>query len=178
MIKIYKYSITSKEYLDVIQDRSLSGKKRDEAIDAKIKEIGKEVSVREYFSDYSRDSWRIDYRYAIFGEPENCIEKLAKSETNFDNDLSYLSTRNNCPEDLIEERTSWDEMKDFASGLANFIESLESEIATGKIVVRRKGLVDAEKLKENLYHRLEKYPKDYQILTTLDIIDKLEENES
>lgn len=135
MIKIYKYNRDDSEYKRVVNDPSLKGKKRDDAIDGIIQAIGNEVTIREYFKDHDRNSFfRSDsVTYVCFGEPEGCIEKLAYSEIQYDNNLSYCTAKENHPEDLIEERTSWDELEDYADGMYYFIDSLKEEIAAGKI---------------------------------------------
>lgn len=134
-MEIYKYYYDTDEW-EQIRNSNLKGKKREEAFDAYIKEHGEKVSIKDYFNDGERDNWRDKtYSYKCFGEAENCFERLAKSEMNFDNDLCYCSVSNNSPEDLIEERTDWDEMKSYADGLYYFIERLKGEIASGKIVL-------------------------------------------
>ena len=135
MIKIYKYNPEDKRFRDVVNDNTLKGKKREEALDNWAKENGAEVSIKDYFNDYNRNSWRKDYAYRCFGKAENCIERLAYAEIEYDGDLSYCSVRENSPEDLIESRTDWDAMKSYADGLAYFIDSLKSEIADGKIIL-------------------------------------------
>lgn len=135
MIKIYKYDHNDKGFQAVVNDNTLKGKKREEALDNWVKENGTEVSIKDYFNDYYRNSWRKDYAYRCFGKAENCIERLAWSEIDIDGDLSYCSTKENFPEDLIESRTDWNEMKNYADGLYYFIESLKSEIAEGKIIL-------------------------------------------
>lgn len=135
MIKIYKYHIEDKGFRDVVNDNTLKGKKRTEALDNWVKENGTEVSIKDYFNDYNRNSWRKDYAYRCFGKAENCIERLVYAELEYDNDLSYCCVREASPEDLIESRTDWDAMKSYADGLSYFIDSLKSEIAEGKIIL-------------------------------------------
>lgn len=135
MIKIYKYSPSSTWFKDVVNDSVLKGEKRDIAIDNAIKEHGVQISIVEYFKDCQRNSWSKDYCYACYGEAEDSIERLVNAEINYDEGLIYLKDKNNHPEDLIESRTSWDEMKDYADDLYWFINSLISDIAIGKIIV-------------------------------------------
>lgn len=135
MIKIYKYSPNSIWFKGVINDSALKGKKRDLAIENAIKEHGEQISIVEYFKDLNRNSWGKDYCYSCYGEPEDSIERIVNAEINYDNDLNYLSAKNNNPEDLIESRTSWDEMKDYADGLYWFINSVISDVVSGKIIV-------------------------------------------
>lgn len=135
MIKIYKYSPNSTWFVDVVNDSTLKRKKRDLAIENAIKENGEQISIVEYFKDWNRNSWRKDYCYSCYGEPENSIERLVNAEINYDNDLIYLDAKNNNPEDLKESRTSWDNMKDYADGLYWFIDSVISDVVAGKIIV-------------------------------------------
>ncbi len=135
MIKIYKYDPSSNWFKDVVNDSTLKGKKRDIAIENAIKEHGVKISIVEYFKDWKRNSWGKDYCYTCYGEAEDSIERLANAEINYDEGLAYLSAKNNHSEDLIESRTSWDEMKNYADGLYRFIDSIISDVATGKIIV-------------------------------------------
>ena len=136
MIKIYKYNNNDKGFRAVVNDNTLKGKNHEEAIDNWIKDNGTEVTIKDYLSDYWRHSFRKDYSYRALGKPENCIERLAYAEIEYDCDLSYCTVREHSPEDLIESRTSWDEMRNYANGLASFIDSLKSEIVNGTICVK------------------------------------------
>jgi hypothetical protein len=136
MIKIYKYDHNDKGFRAVVNDNTLKGKKRTESLNDWIKANGTEVSINDYFNDHKRDSFYTEYSYHCDGKPDNCIERLAYAELEYDNDLSYCTVREHSPEDLIESRTSWDEMKSYANGLAYFIGSLKSEIANGTICVK------------------------------------------
>lgn len=137
-MEIYKYYHNTKEWNEICNGK-LKSKEREAAFDNYIKTKGQKVTLQEYFSDYDRNSFswykERNYAYKCFGEAENCLERLAKAETDWDNGLSYCSAKSNHPEDLIESRTNWDEMQSYADGLYYFIESLKSEIAEGKIVV-------------------------------------------
>ena len=134
MIKIYKYDPSSTWFKDVVNDSTLKGKKRDIAIEDAIKEHGAQISIVEYFKDWNRNSYCKDYCYACYGEAENSIERLVNAEINYDEGLTYLNARNNHPEDLIERRTSWDEMKGYADGLYWFINSIISDVVKDKII--------------------------------------------
>jgi hypothetical protein len=136
MIKIYKYDHNDKGFRAVVNDNTLKGKKRTESLNDWIKANGTEVSINDYFNDHKRDSFYTEYSYHCDGKPDNCIERLAYAELEYDNDLSYCTVREHSPEDLIESRTSWDEMRNYADGLAYFIGSLKSEIANGTICVK------------------------------------------
>lgn len=137
MIKIYKYDYNDEGFRAVVNDNTLKGKKRTEALNDWIKTNGTEVSINDYFNDHRRYGfYNNTYSYHCEGKPENCIERLAYAELEYDNDLSYCWVREASPEDLIESRTGWDEMKNYADGLAYFIGSLKSEIANGTICVK------------------------------------------
>lgn len=137
-MEIYKYDHTTKEW-DEILNSKLKSKEREAAFDNYIKTKGQKVSLQDYFKDGDRNnlSWRCEksYSYKCFGEAENCFERLAKEEIDWDEGLCYCSTRDRSPEDLIESRTDWDDMKSYADGLYYFIGSLKREIAEGKIVL-------------------------------------------
>ena len=136
-MEIYKYYYNTEEWNKLVNS-GLRDKERNAAFDKYIKKNGTKVSIKEYFNDYDRDNrWRdLGYSYKCFGDAENCVERLAKSEREYDDDLGYCSIANNFPEDLCESRTDWDELKCYADGLKNFIDELKSEIASGKIVIR------------------------------------------
>lgn len=133
-MEIYKYYNNTKEWNEIVNSK-LGDKERNIAFDNYIKKHGTKVSLKEYFNDHDRNRcWKgLGYFYEFFGEAENCIERLAKSEVNYDSDLEYCSVVKNFPEDLCESRTDWDEMKGYADGLESFISQLKSEIASGEI---------------------------------------------
>lgn len=135
MIEIYKYNPSSIWFKNVVNNSALKGKKRDISIENAIKEHGVQISIVEYFKDWKRNSCGKGYCYACYGEVENSIERLVNAEINYDEGLNYLSAKNNAPEDLIESRTSWDEMKEYADGLYYFIDSVISDVVIGKIIV-------------------------------------------
>lgn len=135
MIKIYKYNPRSIWFKEAVNNGKLKGKKRDIAIANAIKENGVQISIVEYLKDWNRNDWGEDYCYACYGEAENSIERLVNAEINGDGCFNYWNVKNNCPEDLIESRTSWDEMKGYADGLCSFISSVISDFVTGKIII-------------------------------------------
>ncbi len=137
-MEIYKYYHNTKEWNEICNSK-LKSKEREAAFDNYIKTKGQKVTLQEYFRDYDRNGFNVykarNYAYKCFGEAENCLERLAREETDWDDGLSYCSAKSHNPEDLIESRTDWDEMQSYADGLYYFIESLKREIAEGKIVV-------------------------------------------
>lgn len=137
MIEIYKYNPRSIWFKDVVNDDTLKRRKRDIAIANVIKEHGAQISIVEYLKDLNRNDWGKDYCYACYGETENSIERFVNAEINGDGCLNYWNVKNDCPEDLIESRTSWDEMKGYADGLYWFISSVISDFITGKIIVSK-----------------------------------------
>ena len=96
MIKIYKYNHTDNEYRTVVNSK-LKSKEREKAIDKWIEENGTETPIQTYFKDVHRNSWGNDYSYKAFGTPDNCIERLAYGEIEYDNELSYCDAKNNHP---------------------------------------------------------------------------------
>ena len=135
MIEIYKYNPSSTWFKNVVNDSTLKGKNRDTAIENAIKEHGVQISIAEYFKDWNRNSCCKDYCYACYNGAENSIERLVNAEINYDKDLTYLNAKNNNPEDLIESRTSWDEMKGYADGLYWFINSIINDVVMDKIII-------------------------------------------
>lgn len=133
-MKIYRYSPNSTEYQKILNDNSLKSKQKDNALNDAIQTLGTEVTLQEYFNDTKRNFYFKDYNYQCFGDAKNIIERLAYGEIKYDNDLSYCNIKENFPEDLIESRTDWNDMKDYADGLYYFIKSLKSEIACGNII--------------------------------------------
>ena len=139
MIKIYKYNAEDKDYRAIVNS-GLEGTERDKALEEWVKANGKAISIMDYFSTYDRHSYyghQYPEVYTCYGTPENCIERLVNAELQYDGDLSYCWVREASPEDLIESRTDWDEMKSYADGLAGFISALKSEIAEGIIKVSK-----------------------------------------
>lgn len=132
---IYKFYPSTKEWSNIVNS-NMKRKEIDAALDKYIKENGEKVSIQDYFNDHNRNSFSIDYSYKCFGDATNIFERLAKGEIDYDNDLNYLNVVKKSPEDLIESRTDWDDMKSYADGLASFIDSLKYEIANGTIILK------------------------------------------
>lgn len=134
---IYKYDYTTKEWYDICNS-NLKYKEREIALNNYIKRNGEKVSLQEYFKDNKRNSWKDKkHNYKCFGDAENCLERLAKDELDYDSELVYCSAKKNNPEDLVEGRCDWDDMKSYADGLYYFIESLKDEIARGEIIINQ-----------------------------------------
>ena len=167
MIKIYKYDPRSNWLKDVVNDSTLKGEKRDIAIENAIKEHGIQISIVEYFKDWNRNNWNKDYYYNCYGEIENSIERLANAEIHYDEDLAYLSAKNNHPEDLIEDRTHWNEMKDYADGLYRFIDSLVSDIVSDKISIPQDNWRSSDEQMKFLWKYAEQNNYDGRILASL-----------
>ena len=120
-----------------IRNSGLEGKERKTAFDDYIKRTGQLVTVQEYFNDNDRlRGHYTNIHYQCFGECKNFIDKLVYGEIEYDSQLYYITARNNHPEDLIESRTGWEEMKSYADDLADFIESLKDDIASGLITIK------------------------------------------
>lgn len=135
-MEIYKYNHQTKKWRDIVNS-SLIGKEREAAFEAYIKKFGEKVSIQDYFNDANRKNWRTDYSYKCFGNTENCFERLAKGEIDWDEDLCYCDKSEISSEDLVESRTDWDKMKSYADGLVYFINSLKREIANGKLTINQ-----------------------------------------
>lgn len=133
-MEIYKYYHNTKEWREIVNSK-LKNKEKEAAFDNYIKECGVKVSLQDYFKDYQRKKYFVDYSYKCFGEATNCFERLAKGEIDWDNDLRYCDKSESHPEDLVEERTDWGKMKSYADGLADFISLLKSEIADGTLTI-------------------------------------------
>lgn len=133
-MEIYRYDPNDSGFREVVNS-NLKSKERDKAMDEWIKANGKLVSLRDYFNDSSRGSYRCDHAYQCFGEAENCIERLAKAEIDFDDGLAYCDARERFPEDLCESRTDWSQMESYADGLYWFVEQVKREFADGTITL-------------------------------------------
>lgn len=62
------------------------------------------------------------YEISTIGEPTTIQEKII--ERIYSDKSKYEDMFNLCSEDLIESRTSYDELKNYADDMAHFIESL------------------------------------------------------
>ena len=135
-MEIYKYRNNTTEW-EEIRNSELEGKEREAAFDDYIKRTGQLVTVQEYFKDNDRlHGYYTNIHYQCFGECKNFIDKLVYGEIEYDSQLYYITARNNHPEDLIESRTDWEEMKSYADDLADFIENLKDDIANGLIIIK------------------------------------------
>lgn len=137
-MEIYKYTYDTNEWKN-IRNSKLQGQERQNAFNEYIKTYGTKVTIREYFKDFRRgDDYYTQISYKCFGKPTNAIEQIVYAETDYLDNLSYLSAKDNYPEDLIESRTDWERMKDYADGMYYFIHDLIKDIANGKIIVNDK----------------------------------------
>ena len=137
-IEIYKYTFDTDEW-ENIRNSKLEGQERENAFNEYIKQSGTKVTIKEYFQDFRRkDDYYTKTSYKCFGKPTNAIEQIVFAETDYLDNLSYLSANDNHPEDLIESRTDWESMKDYADGMYYFIQDLIDDIAEGKIIVNDK----------------------------------------
>ena len=135
-MKIYKYNPNCKEWEDV-RNSKLVGIERKNAFNECIKNIGVELTLQEYFATYPRESdFTKGISYCCIGEPTNILERLAYSEIEYDNELSYIHRSKASPEDFVESRTSYEDMIDYADGLAYFIDSLKDEIGRGNLIYK------------------------------------------
>jgi hypothetical protein len=135
MFEIYKYNPNCQEWYDCVKNPKLDAIERKKTINERIKKIGTKLTLQEYFSiPYRASDFTKGICYRCIGKPTNTLERLAFSEMENDNDLSYISMSQSFPEDFVESRTSYEDMIDYANGLKYFIEELKDEIANGKIV--------------------------------------------
>lgn len=134
-IEIYKYTYDTNEWKNICNSK-LQGQERQNAFNEYIKTYGTKVTIREYFKDFRRkDDYYTKISYKCFGKPTNAIEQIVYAETDYLDNLSYLSAKDNHPEDLIESRTDWEDMKDYADGMYYFIQDLMGDIANGVITL-------------------------------------------
>ena len=135
-MKIYKYNPNCKEWEDV-RNSKLVGIKRENAFNECVKNIGVELTLQEYFATYPRESnFTKGVCYCCIGEPTNILERLAYSEIEYDGELSYIHRSKASPEDFVESRISYEDMIDYADGLAYFIDSLKDEIGSGNLIYK------------------------------------------
>ena len=133
-IEIYKYTYDTDEWENIRRSK-LEWEERENAFNEYIKQSGTKVTIKEYFQDINREYNYNKTSYKSFGKPTNTIEKIVFAETNHLDDLSYLSVKVNNPEDLIESRTDWEALKDYADGMYFFIRDLIREFANGVITL-------------------------------------------
>lgn len=132
-MKIYKYNPNCEEW-DKVRNSNLKGKDRDNAINECVVKIGTELTLEEYFNiPFRRSDWQKGVCFRCIGKPDNVLEELAYAEIEYVDELSYCHVRENRPEDLTENRTDWNDMMDYADGLASFIDRLKTEIGNGKL---------------------------------------------
>lgn len=135
-MKIYKYNPNCKEWEDV-RNSKLVGIKRKNAFNECVKNIGVELTLQEYFAIYPRESdFTKGVCYRCIGEPTNIFERLAYSEIEHDDDLLYIHMSKSFPEDFVESRTSYEDMINYADGLAYFIDRLKDDIGRGNLIYK------------------------------------------
>ena len=129
-MKIVIYNPNTKEWNKFINSLKCKGKKRDEAINTHIAEIGKEVSAAEFIrNSHLYTSLFGKLRYKFIGKPCNPLEKLVAFV--YDSS-SYIYMKKSFPEDFIESRTDWEDMVNYADEMASFIEEIMEDIANTK----------------------------------------------
>lgn len=136
-MEIYLYNCNDKE-LKKIRDLKVKSKEREKLVQEYIVRTGTRLTPQQYFSDNGwnrRNQWRNGKAYHVVGEPQNIIERLIYSEVEYDSQLYYVNARYDHPEDLVESRTDWEEMKSYADELASFIDDVKQAIGNGTIVL-------------------------------------------
>ena len=137
-IEIYKYTYDNDEW-ENIRCRKLERQEKEKAFDEYIQQKGTKLTIQEYFQDFfRRDNHHNKTSYKCFGKPTNAIEQIVFAETDYFDNLSYYTMSYSFPEDMIESRTDWDNMKDYADKMCYFINDLIDDIAEGKIIVNDK----------------------------------------
>lgn len=135
-MKIYKYNPNCEEW-ENIRKSNLTGIERKNAFNECIKNIGVELTLQEYFAIYPRESdFTKGVCYCCIGEPTNILERLAYSEIEHDDELSYIYMSKYHPEDFIESRISYSDMINYADGLVYFIDRLKDEIGNGNLIYK------------------------------------------
>jgi hypothetical protein len=79
-----------------------------------------------------------------------------------------LNVKSNHPEELIESRTSWNEMKNYADGLYWFIDSLISDVAINKIMVSQKQWMPSDEQIRPLEYAIDYFKKKKNDTTYLE----------
>lgn len=126
-MKIIIYDPNTKEFSEFISFLKCNGAERDKAVEAYIADNGKEISAAEFVRDsYLYTSWSSKLRYKFIGEPCSPLEKMVKFAYS---GTSYISMKENFPEDFTESRTDWDDMVDYADEMASFIEEIMEDLA-------------------------------------------------
>lgn len=126
-MKIIIYDPNTKEFSEFINSLKCNGAERIEAIDAYIADNGKEISAAEFVRDsYLYTRWCRKLHYKFIGEPCSPLEKMVKFAYG---GASYISMKENFPEDFTESRTDWDDMVDYADEMASFIEEIMEDLA-------------------------------------------------
>lgn len=85
-----------------------------------VKKYGKQFS--EFFSWSNRVNPENDYEIETDGNAKDIWELMVLMMLNWENDTGFIHSYEMTPEDLVEDRTDYDEMKSYAIGLARFIE--------------------------------------------------------
>jgi hypothetical protein len=130
---IYQFNPNCQEWKDITSS-SLKDEAKEAAIDACVKKIGKQLTLQEYFNIPDRESnSQKGVCYRMIGKPTNILEELALSEQEQIWGLEYCNFREDFTEDICEDETEWDRMRDYANGLAYFINRLKGEIGSGKL---------------------------------------------
>lgn len=125
MITIYKIW-NNVEGVNDAYDRRNRNKKTKEAWQ-KILDSSESYTAEEWAElGISMRHWTYEgYFWHVEGTPESIVEELVNWKLGFSK-IDYSSIRKNFPEDLIESRTDWDTMKQYADDLDDFIDKLYS----------------------------------------------------
>lgn len=136
-MEIYIYNINTEE-LNRIRDLKVKSEEREKLIEEYVIRTGSRITPQQFFRESRwnrKNQWRNGKAYHVVGKPKNIIERLVYSEVEYDSELYYVNARYDYPEDMVESRTDWEEMKTYADELVSFIEEVKEQIANGTIVV-------------------------------------------
>lgn len=123
-MEIYKYINNAPEWYKVVNTKCKE-KERQQLMKEWIISNGTKLSLKEFFNENRRYDKYHNISYVCYGKPENPFEKLAYAEIETDGQLMYVSYRNSFPEDITPLRTDWDDMRNYADGMADFIDDLK-----------------------------------------------------
>lgn len=124
-MKIVKIPIT---YQNKILWRNSGKSKEGKRAWANLLNNAESMSAKEFW-DNEYDKWYYEYPFKsnwfiVIGEPESIVDKLINLKIGETESCYYPHIVSNSPEDLIESRTSWEDLKRLADEMNDFINDL------------------------------------------------------
>lgn len=124
-MKIVKIPITEQ---NKVLWRNNNRSKEGEKAWADLLENAESMSAKEFW-DNEYDKWNYEYPFKsnwfiVVGEPESIVDKLVNLKIGETESCYYPHIVLNSPEDLIESRTSWEDLKRLADEMNDFINDL------------------------------------------------------